>query len=63
MSSITWADPRCVQELGTFLAPQNHIQGRCELFLIRIWLGIFIVEFCDIKCVEIQIRLGDFPAA
>ena len=21
------------------------------------------IEFCDIKCVEIQIRPGDFPAA
>ena len=29
MTSITWAGPRCVQELGTFLAPQNRIQGRC----------------------------------
>ena len=29
MTSITWAGPSCVQELGTFLAPQNRIQGRC----------------------------------
>ena len=25
---------RCVQELGTFLAPQNRIQGRCEIFKV-----------------------------
>ena len=31
MTSITWAGPSCVQELGTFLAPQNRIQGRCGL--------------------------------
>ena len=31
MTSITWAGPRCVQELGTFLAPQNRIQGRCVM--------------------------------
>ena len=29
MTSITWAGPSCVQQLGTFLAPQNRIQGRC----------------------------------
>ena len=29
MTSITWAGPRCVQELGTFLGPQNRTQGRC----------------------------------
>ena len=28
--SITWAGPRCVQELATFLGPQNRTQGRCE---------------------------------
>ena len=33
MTSITWAGPRCVQELGTFLAPQNRIQGRCEYYV------------------------------
>ena len=32
MTSITWAGPSCVQELGTFLAPQNRTQGRCEIF-------------------------------
>ena len=31
MTSITWAAPRCVQELGTFLGPQNRTQGRCEI--------------------------------
>ncbi len=31
MTSITWADPSCVQELGTFLSPQNRTQGRCEV--------------------------------
>ena len=30
MTSITWAGPRCVQELATILAPQNRIQGRCD---------------------------------
>ena len=34
MTSITWAGPSCVQELGTFLAPQNRIQGRCEYILV-----------------------------
>ena len=34
MTSITWAGPRCVQELGKFLAPQNRIQGRCVGFLV-----------------------------
>ena len=29
MTSITWAGPSCVQELGTFLAPQNRTQARC----------------------------------
>ena len=33
MTTITWAGPRCVQELGTFLAPQNRIQGRCVTYL------------------------------
>ena len=33
MTSITWAGPRCVQELGTFLAPQNRIQGRCVMYI------------------------------
>ena len=30
MTSITWAGPRCVQELATFLGPQNRTQGRYE---------------------------------
>ena len=30
MTSITWAGPRCVQELATILGPQNRTQGRCE---------------------------------
>ena len=33
---ITWAGPRCVQELATFLAPQNRIQGRCELVVAQL---------------------------
>ena len=32
MTSITWAGPRCVQELATILASQNRVQGRCVLF-------------------------------
>ena len=31
MTSITWASPRYVQELTTILAPQNRIQGRCDV--------------------------------
>ena len=27
---MTWAGPRCVQELATFLGPQNRTQGRCD---------------------------------
>ena len=27
---ITWAGPRIVQELGTFLGPQNRTQRSCE---------------------------------
>ena len=34
MTSITWADPRCVQELAAILAPQNPVQGRCGLMSI-----------------------------
>ena len=29
MTSITWAGPRYVQELGTFLGSQNRTQRRC----------------------------------
>ena len=35
MTSITWAGPSCVQELGTFLAPQKRTQGRCVQFSRR----------------------------
>ena len=31
MASITWAGPRCVQELAAILGSQNRIQGRCEM--------------------------------
>ena len=31
MTSITWAGPRCGQELATILAHQNRIQGRCDI--------------------------------
>ena len=34
-ASITWAGPRCVQELATILAPQNRIQGRCDTNLFE----------------------------
>ena len=34
MTSITWAGPRCVQELATILTPQNRIQGRCDKNII-----------------------------
>ena len=33
MTSITWAGPRYVQELGTFLGPENRTQRRCGLLL------------------------------
>ena len=31
MTSITWAGPRYVQELGTFLGPENRTQRHCDL--------------------------------
>ena len=34
ITSITWAGPRCVQELGTFLGPENRTQRRCEVHTI-----------------------------
>ena len=30
MTSITWAGPRCVQELGAFLGSQNRTQRGCD---------------------------------
>ena len=30
MTSITWAGPRYVQELGTFFGPENRTQRRCD---------------------------------
>ena len=33
MTSITWAGPRCVQEPGAILAPQNRIQGRSVMLV------------------------------
>ena len=35
MTSITWAGPRYVQELGTFLGPENRTQRRCEMSLLQ----------------------------
>ena len=35
MTSITWAGPRYVQELGTFLGPENRTQRRCVWQLIN----------------------------
>ena len=32
MTSITQASLRYVQELGTFLGPQNRTQGRCDIY-------------------------------
>ena len=34
MTSITQAGPSCVQELGTFLGPQNRTQERCDIYII-----------------------------
>ena len=50
MTSITWAGPSCVQELGTFLAPQNRTQGRCVLDIV------FIVNIYDYDCKYLHIR-------
>ena len=41
MTSITWAGPRCVQELATFLGPQNRTQGRCENYSAHIQCHCF----------------------
>ena len=41
MTSITWAGPRCVQELATFLGPQNRTQGRCVGLIIYVTLALF----------------------
>ena len=35
MTSITWAGPRYVQELGAFLGPENPTQRGCEYFIIQ----------------------------
>ena len=39
MTSITWAGPRCVQQLGAFLGPENRTQRRSAyiLWLIKNW--------------------------
>ena len=34
MTSITWTGPRCVQEQGTILAPQNRIKGHCVMCIV-----------------------------
>ena len=49
MTSITWAGPRCVQELATILAPRNRIQGRCAL--IYYWSAFFRTPN-KYKCVQ-----------
>ena len=36
MTSITWAGPRYVQELGTFLGSQNRTQRRCVALLMYV---------------------------
>ena len=41
MTSITWAGPRCVQELGTNLGPQNH-SGRLWYLSLRFKLRHFV---------------------
>ena len=33
MTSITWAGPRYVQELGTFLGSQTRTQRRCDMYV------------------------------
>ena len=37
---MTWAGPRYVQELATFLGPQNRTQGRCVVNYSNIILKI-----------------------
>ena len=34
ITSITWTGPRCVQEQGTILAPQNRIKGHCVMCIV-----------------------------
>ena len=63
MTSITWAGPRCEQELATILAPQNRIQGRCVRYFsaIEVLLIVLTVEqdvILKISCVLHQLEPG-----
>ena len=40
MTSITWAGPRCVQEMGNILGPQNRTQVRCVSVLCNVKLSV-----------------------
>ena len=59
MTSITWAGPRCVQELATMLTPQNPVQGRCVVFshpkipkLLQNWKSILFQ--CPMRFVALK---------
>ena len=52
MTSITWAGPRCVQELATFLGLQNRTQGRCDVDGISIFT---LLAIC-LQTEQIKIR-------
>ena len=43
MTSITWAGPRYLQELGTFLGPENRTQRRCELYRYTQYYILFVL--------------------
>ena len=36
ITSITWAGPRCVQEMGNILGPQNRTHVRCVLYNVKL---------------------------
>ena len=56
---ITQASPRCVQELGTFLAPQNRTQGRGEgQMAVRHYANLTnpTIAFIDFQPEEVLVR-------
>ena len=71
MTSITWASPRCVQELTTILGPQNRTQGSCDLLPLHtldnfysIWINNFteLVFFEDGGAAVPALGSGQLPA-
>ena len=60
MISITWAGPSCVQEeLGTFLAPQNRTQGRCDSHLNLNTDQFTFTHYCEVGCKSMIFRVMD----